>query len=267
MADRKKGNELRFLKEFLDIVDLKKCSIALRESPDFEITIENKMIGIEVTEYYIDANHNKGSLSRANDTYDHDNIMKIVNEKVKKNNNLKGIFGSLSFKNQERPKKAELKKFSDDLIKFTAESICKNKNFKEMDLEPTDDYPLLKKFLNLVMLQRMSPPSLWDWDITYCGGISFTEENLMNVIKPKVEKQHRYNHNNFNELWLLVVFGPLFSQAVTPSWDVENKLRNFDKINCMLKTSNFDKVYLYLRSRGNTLFKWPAWIKIKPKTS
>lgn len=268
MTDKKK-EELGFLKEFLDIVDLKKCSIAPREppGPDFAITIENKIIGVgvEVTEYYVDAKHNKGgSCSRANETYD-DDIRKIVNEKAKENSNLKDIYGSLSFKNQKgRPQKTELEKFADDLIRLAGEFIRKNKNFKEKSLVPDDGYPLLKKFLKSVMLQRVS--FSFSWDITYGGSTGLEEKNLINTIKPKLEKRQKYNYNNFNELWLLVVFGSLFSQVVPRPWAVEDKLRNFDKINRMLKASYFDKVYLYLRN-DKTVFKWPGWNKIEPKSS
>ncbi len=279
MTDKKK-EELKFLKESLNIVGFKKCSITPLKStqlrgtanrketsthdPDFKLAIENKIIGVEVTEYYVDAKHSKGgSRSRANETYD--DIRKIVNEKAKENSNLKDIYGSLSLKNQKgRPQKAELEKFADDLIRLVAEFIRKNKNFKEKSLVPEDGYSLLKKFLKSVMLQRVSSSILWD--ITYGGSTGLEEKNLINTIKPKLEKRQKYNYNNFNELWLLVVFGSLFSQVVPRPWAIEDKLRNFDKINRMLKTSYFDKVYLYLRN-DKTVFKWPGWIKIEPKSS
>ena len=262
--DNKKKEELLYLKEVLKIIGLKVSKIIPGESPDFRLILGKKTIGAEVTEYYIDAGQKKGSNSRAVENYDKC-VMEIVNEKVQENSNLKGITGSLSFKNQDRPKKAELETFSDELIGCAIESISKNKNFKEtMDLVLTDAYPMLKKYLLFFTLEKCEFTSLWF--LTSVGGISFTEENLINVIKPKIDKATKYKKSGIDELWLLIVCGVLPSQAVTPSWDVDNKLKNFNNLDNILEISSFDKIFLYLRSRGNTVYEWPGWIKGERKT-
>jgi hypothetical protein len=264
MINKKKEDELGFLREFLEIIGSKGNGITPGESPDFEVTIGNQSIGIEVTGYFMDHKNNKGSNLQA--AWEHDRkIMELLDNKASSSNVLKGIWGTLFFKREKRPSNKELDQFCDEVIKFADESICaKIISEKTLHLKPNDKFPLLINYLNLISLFKTN--FLPSWQINWFIGVNFTEEQLINVIKPKTEKRHNYCYDNFNELWLLVVFGVQPSQAVTPTFDVENKLINFSNIDNMLKSSHFNKVYLYLRG-DKTVFEWPGWIKIEPKIS
>jgi hypothetical protein len=266
MIDNKKEDDLGFLKEFLATIDLRVQNITPRNppEPDFEVTIGNQSIGIEATGYFMDHKNNKGSNLQA--IWKHDRkIMELLDNKAASSNVLKGIWGTLFFKSEKRPSNKELAQFCDEVIKFAEESICtKIISEKTLHLKPNDKFPLLINYLNLISLFKTN--FLPSWQINWFIGVNFTEEQLINVIKPKTEKKHKYSYNNFNELWLLVVFGVQPSQAVPPLRIVEDRLKNFTHLNNVLKSSYFNKVYLFLRS-DHIVFKWPGWNKIEPKSS
>jgi hypothetical protein len=267
MVDKKKEDELGFLKEFLATIDLRVQNIIPGNppEPDFEVTIGNQLIGIEETGCFRDHKNNRGSISQAIEEHNK-KIEELLDNKSASSNVLKGIWGILFFKNKKHPSNKELDQFCNEVIKFAEESICtKIISKKTLDLKPNDKFPLLINYLNLISLLKTNFPTTL-WQINRGTNINFTEEQLINVIKPKTEKKHKYSYNNFNKLWLLVVFGVQPSQAVTPSFDIENKLKNFTHLNNVLKSSYFNKVYLFLR-RDSIVFEWPGWNKIEPKTS
>lgn len=263
--DKKKVEEFYYLIETIETIGLKPLEIIVRETPDFILKTEKKTIGTEVTEYHIDAGQKNGSKARAaEESYSY--IVEIVNEKLKKNSNLESIWAHLAFNYPYYPRKADLEKFSDELIRFTTESISENKNFKEMNLKPTDDYPLLKKFLESVTLYREPLPFIHFFTEEYGGNISFSEENLINVIQPKIEEIAEYKESgNYDELWLIVGSGRFLSQAIPPLWFVESELKEFKKLDNVLKNSGFSKIYLCFRGNNEAVFEWPGWNKIEPK--
>jgi len=265
--DKKKIEEWYYLNETIEIIGLKVSEIIWKcpdhfICPDFILKIGKKKIGAEVTGYYLDAGRKKGSRLRAVEEYDND-IMEMVNKKVRENSNLKGIRGSFSFKNQVRPKKTELRTFLDELIRCAIESI--NKNFKEsIDVELTDAYPILKKYLLFFRLDKLA----FRWDLTRGGTVDFSEANLIKVIQPKIGKATEYKKSSgINELWLIVGGGIFDSQVVPPLRFVEDGLKNFNKLDSVLKTSGFNKTYLCFRSDNEAVYEWPGWIKIESKTS
>jgi len=263
IIDKKKIEEFYYLIETIKIIELKLSEIIIREDPDFILKIGKKTIGAEVRGYYIDAGQKKGSKARAVEEYDN-YIMEMVNEKVKKNSNLKGIMGSFTFKNQDRPEKKELTMFIDELIKCAIESINKDKNAKEIGVELTDAHSILKKYLLFFTLNKLP----FQWSLTRGGSVGFSEENLIKVIQPKIEKTTKYKKSgNFDELWLIVGGGIFYSQVVPPLRFVEDGLKNFNKLDNILKTSGFSKIYLCFRSDNEAVFEWPGWNKIEPKTS
>lgn len=263
--DKKKVEEFYYLIETIETIGLKPLEIIVRETPDFILKTEKKIIGTEVTEYHIDTGQKNGSKARAAEkSYSY--IVEIVNEKLKKNRNLEIIWAHLVFNYPYYPRKADLEKFSDQLIKFTTESISENKNFKEMNLKPTDNYPLLKKFLESVTLSREPLSFIHFFTEEYGGNISFLEENLINVIQPKIEEIAEYKESgNYDELWLIVGSGRFLSQAIPPLWFVESELKEFKKLDNVLKNSGFSKIYLCFRGNNEAVFEWPGWNKIEPK--
>jgi len=263
--DKKKVEEFYYLIETIETIGLKPSEIIVRETPDFIFKIGKKTIGTEVTEYHIDAGQKNGSKARAAEE-SYSDIVKAVNEKLKKNSNLESIWAHLAFNYPYYPRKADLEKFSDELIRFTTESISKNKDSKKMDLKPTDDYPLLKKCLESVTLYREPLPFIHLSTVVYGGNISFPEENLINVIQPKIEEITEYKESgNFDELWLIVGSGRFHSQAIPPLWCVESELKEFKKLDNVLKNSGFSKIYLCFRGNNEAVFEWPGWNKIEPK--
>ncbi len=259
-CSKKKLEELGFLKEFLEITGLKAiCSrVIVNERPDSELTIGEKtigVVGVELTTYQVGAKPKEGSKFRAADEFDKQ-LMERVNEKVRENINLQGITGTLYFNNLVRPKKKEVKIFVDDLIKFVIESISGKKDFKYVDLKPTDNYPLLKKYLLSIYLYK----SLLFWDVSKGKNVDLDEEDLINLINPKIAEAPKYKKENIDELWLLVVFGILPSQAIPPPKFAIDKLKGFKNLDSLLKESLFNKVHFYLRrGEDSVVLEWPTW--------
>ncbi len=261
IMDRKEIEERHSLIETIELFGLELSEIIIRENPDFKLKIGEKTIGAEVTGYYIDAGQENGSKARTLEK-DDEYIMKIVNEKLRENSNLKDIGGSVSFKNQERPKEAKLRTFLDELERCAVE-YSKNKNFKErIDVELTDDYPTLKKYLSLFTLDK----ALCRWDLTRGGAVGFSEDNLMKVIQPKIDRATEYKKSGIDELWVIVGGSIHDSQVVPPPRFVEYELKNSKNLDNALKSSGFNKVYLYF-SFNKVVYEWPKWIRFIRNTA
>lgn len=249
----KKENERFYLDKFLALLGNVGNDIESGESPDFIVILQQKKIGIELTDFHSDLKGESGRPRRAiEETWAL--LQKTIMEEVDKCNELKGTNGLLFFKKLELPPKSKHGKFAYELIKLSLEMI--NSGYKE--IKPGENYPMLNKYLKKFRSEKIGCYITWEWNynISFMG---ITEEELINAVQPKMKKAVIYKEKNIDELWLLIISGYRLSQAM--GIRLSDKLNTFDQLNILLRQSGYNKVYLY-QFMFDVIYEWPEWVKI-----
>ena len=256
--DNKKKQELFYLEKVLELKRIVPSKIVLCDPPDFKIMVNNKTIGVEVTEYYKDISK-KGSISREIEEYE-DYIEDELNNVVSKLDYLKGVDALFEYKkNDSRPARNEIRSFIKEFVALVSQ-VKDDEWTDSKEIKPTSEFPILNKYIAwLIVYKNLSYPC---WRQYKGGHITLTEDILIKVIEPKLLKAEKYKINSdVEDLWLIIGAGHLSSQATPPPNFVEMYLKKFDKIEEMIKNSTFNRVYFYL-SFEYTAFEWPRWKKI-----
>jgi hypothetical protein len=254
----KKVVERFYLENFLKLLGETNTQIDEGESPDFIVTLRGKRIGIEVTEFHSDLKGAGGKPRRViEETWDL--LQKNLKKAVEKHPELKGTHGFLMFKDLIVPPKSVHKKFIDEVIQLSIDMICTNSEEIRADKRK---FPFFNQYLEKFRLKRINFPHhiSWDWNQN-ASSIGLTEHEFINAIQSKMKKAHRYRRKRIEELWLLIISGYRLSQAMPPPEFLGNQLNDFYQLNDLLKTSGYNRVYLY-QYMFDAIYKWPGWIKL-----
>ena len=252
--DNKKKKELFYLEPFLELYGVSPTKITLNvESPDFIINYSGEKIGIELTEYH-SLKEILGHLRREVES-NWERLQEEIYEKVKLDNELMGICVSIFFRKVFLPSRRESLPFIDELINCTKVFIMKG---KKSVLVP-EKYKILSKYVDEINIYKIGSNSHLRWNSNLnVGFIGLTEEGLLSIIEPKINKGEKYRLTGLNELWLLVVFGHRISQSVPPR--LKYKLEEFRILNSILRKSSYKYVFLYLYMY-DVIYRWPNWKK------
>jgi hypothetical protein len=175
-------------------------------------------------------------------------------KEVEKCPDLNETSGMLYFNKLELPSRFEYKQFIRELVGFALKMV---RACCEM-LNPESSYPILSKYLKKINIKQVGCHSTWEWNhnVSFIG---ISETELLNCLKPKVDKAGSYKRDNIDELWLLVASGAKLSQA-TPVY-LQNYLKSFQEVNALLTQSAFKHCY-FLQYMSSSVYKWPGWQKI-----
>lgn len=252
MNDKKKIERF-YLNEFLKLLGEKPENVQYTESLDFIVNLRQLKIGMEITEFHSDLKGEKGRPRRLIEeawTLLQKNIMKEV-EKYKELRNMNGF---LSFKKLEIPRNSNHKSFVDELIQLSLEMVKTNCQ----KTTPGIKYPILNQYLKKFLLEKVKCyiTREWNHNVSFIG---LSESELINAVKPKIHRAIDYWKKHIDELWLIVVSGVRLSQ--TMPIHLTAKLNSFNKLDRVLRGSNFSKVFVYQYQVG-VIYKWPGWVKI-----
>lgn len=256
MDNKKKKEERFYLNKFLASLAIAPHDIEERESPDFLVKLKESQIGVEVTGYHSGLIGEKGRPRRAIEE-DWIYLQEKIMAEVEKHKELENTNGLIFFKKLELPIKSEYKIFIDELIQFSLEMIKGGIN----EIEPGDNYLLLKKYIKKLYIEKNSTSITWDWNHNV-SSVGLTEAELINAIKSKLVAN--YIDSKFDELWLLIFSGYRLSQAMGVRLLYE--LESYRNLEDMLRRSCFDKVFVY-QYMFNIIYKWPQWIKMEGKNT
>jgi hypothetical protein len=261
--NEKKKQELWWLKKFLKLLNgsMQIEKIQCGESPDFILSFKQKKIGLESINHHSDENEPHGS-EEMRYYGDFKKLKKIIEEKGDKYPELRGITVYFSsFKESRLPPKKRNKEFAEEFIKILIEE-SNNMESNDIDIRPTNNYPVLKKYLTEFSLMKTDNHYFTFDAANYATGFSFTEKKLIHTIKKKEPKVDIYRKKQIHEVWLLVVCG----QGTIPndtSYHLKNRLNNWGDLTKLLINSKFNRVYLFDVER-HSIYEWPQsqWIKI-----
>jgi hypothetical protein len=229
-------------------------------SIDFKINLDGKEMIIELTAFHRHTDKKGTTLREAEES-----CPKFANKLNKRMNvNTTHLFGgSLLLKNSHKcpnpNNDKELEEFAKQLSELTEYTFSKNKkaqsiisvefsNISRKTYKTYEQkYPILMKYLSVITIFIDSVISSWTFSSLSTGSVSeFLNDVCENYIKKKDRKIASYKqNNNFDELWLLIYFGHLFSQ-ITPSFNLlERAIRNDRNFQNTCKQSGFDRIYLH----------------------
>ena len=258
--EKQEERELFYLEPFLKRMEIKPEHIERGENPpDFYIVYQSNKIAIEVTEYHSQCKGAGGQDWRAVEQ-EWQNIRSLFVEERKKYPILDNVHGFLFFRELEMPTTAKQKQFVTELLRFGASQYQFLKEIGEsrFDLFPPD-YPLLKKYLKELYLEKVHCWIIWDRASADFVGTS--EKELEKCVLKKLQTSRP---QKIVESWLLIVSGPYMSQQIglTPC----ESFNNFKRLNDGLQKSSSDKVFFfqYMYSRILCWSHNKQWEEIKP---
>ena len=253
-SDEKKEMERCCLNNFFAILDMAPDEISSGESPDFIVNLQQKKIGIELTEFHSGSKRRKGSFRRSGEDA-WELVQTTIMEEVNKHNELNETSGLLFFKRMKLPSESERNKFVEELMQLAIKMIISD--CKEMI--PGYEYPLLKEYLKKFHLEKVGCYITWEWNYNV-SSVGVTETELINTITPKIDKISLYKGKDFDDIWLLIISGCRLSQSMGTR--LAYQLNTFDQLRDLLKKSGYHRVFIY-QTMIDEIYKWPDWERIK----
>ncbi|MFA5038611.1 MAG: hypothetical protein WC732_02915 [Candidatus Omnitrophota bacterium] len=241
-----------YLGKFLDALAFSHQKIDRgADPPDFVIHSSDAKIAIEITEFYSDAKGASGDPRQLVER-EWDKLRDVIAKAREQHSELNEINCHILLMELGLPSRREYQEFADEVVKFVIKNLAiltdKSQDFKI----PLDDFPLLKKYVAKIRLNKVGCYITWDWN--HSGGfVGFSEDELVRVISRKASQDN--SENSCGETWLLIVADG--GEGISQSMGVPHlhELNSFGTVNRMLEASSFDRVYIfqYLLDR---IFEW-----------
>lgn len=242
-----KIEEENIIKEFLLRLEYSPTQIISSECPDFEIILEGKTIGVEVTKYYGDTSKN-GSKEQAKIS-EWVKFCKILKEKITNiDSKYQYLCGSIEFHDGFSKYK---KLLTDDCFHeikdiITTNNLNPGEQIKEVDLSAK--YPKLNQYIKSISLWNSYPENkyLW-WDSSLQAGNIKFDRNATKVILEKKEKASEKYKNTYFQKWLIIYAGGMglhdlyFHQMISDS----SEIIEIKEKSQILKSNYFTHVFVW----------------------
>lgn len=206
MVNKQKMRELAFLKEVKSLEPtLFPGSIvdSIGEKPDILMQAAERIIGIEITDYWRGRTQKKGGSAMHRSEAAQKNLAKMAHQ-VYKSNHSEPIFVTLQFNPHEALAKTKLGKLASTLAdivgQYIPQELYAKKKLDYSDLEGTG----LEPFVFSINVQRMRDDSGDGWGVVSAGFLSTTTEELQGIINEKNPKVQGYM-TRCDEVSLLIV--------------------------------------------------------------
>lgn len=250
-----KEEEREIIEQFLIRLQYSPTSLITSECPDYELEINNKLIGVEVTKYYSDFTK-KGSMRQ-----------KKLSEWKKFADDLKKrlsafepdydyLYGAIHFHSDQVNYRELLKESCfNEIVKFIKSAKLKSGEQKTKKVEP-DNFPILSSYIDSIYLWDKYPEKkyLW-WDSCLQSGEILQNETAIQEIVNKKEKSSKKYKDNYIQKWLLIYAGGLSLHDMF-IFEMQNTIRQ-GKISLTQLDSKQGELVLNLKSDYFThIFIW-----------
>ncbi len=266
--EKKETLEHLYLTTFLNLLNLNPNQLRRGDEqgekpPDFVMVLDGKTIGVEVTRYHQNSR-------RKEYEGEWEKLKEVIEQERSLYPGLNEVSASLDFNFKESlevPPKGQHRKFAQELCKFILDELnhlsSEQQRFTSFQ---SSSLPLLNQYLGSLRLKVQNVKVTWRSNHN-SGSVRVHECELQSCVQKKASGVSRWNPLNPDEKWLLIVSGHRISQAMDPLYLVD-KLRDFRGLNCDLKNSSFDKVYIFQIMRKKILL-WQSstdWIEVEYNT-
>lgn len=204
-----KEEELEITRQFLARLKYSPTSIRESEKPDFEVEINEKLIGIEITKYYSDFT------KRGSETQRKISEWKKFAENLKAKissveSNYRYLYGAIHFNDNNFDYKDLLEeKYLNELIGFIGSVGLKRGEQKTLEIVK-GKFPLLAEHMESIFLWDTHPESeyLW-WDSSLQSGNVIKNDLAIQAIGEKKENASKNYKFNYYQKWLIIYAGGL----------------------------------------------------------
>jgi hypothetical protein len=222
-----KAEEKEIIEQFLKRLNYSATSLTSSESPDYEIEINNKLIGAEITKFYSDFT-SKGSIwqRKISDWKKFAEQLKIKLSSI--DSDYIYLYGAIHFHNEQVNYRDLLKdNYFNEMIDFI-KSAKLNKGEQKSEKVSPDKYPVLSNYIESIYLWDTFPENkyLW-WDSCLQTGEVITNELAIQTIVDKKEKSSQKYKTNYVQKWLIIYAGGLSFHDMFMN-DLPNSIRQGD---------------------------------------
>jgi hypothetical protein len=204
-----KEEEQEILSNFLTRLQYLPTVIDPREQPDFEVEINNRQIGIEVTKYYADFT------KRGSKTQQKISEWKKFAESLKSklstvDSEWTYLYGAIHFRERKFNYGQLLNEnYFDQLAQLIKSVGIKRTDEKTVDILASQ-FPLLAEHIESIYLRDTYPENiyLW-WDSSLQSGQVIQNESALKVIVDKKEESSKKYKQDYFQKWLVIYAGGL----------------------------------------------------------
>lgn len=264
-----KEEERAYLKEFLILSGLYDNDKSIKdfEEPDFIVTLSNKQVAVEVTNFY------QGKISRrGSKRKEREEIWKKIRKKLQKGSLENKISNAnvVCFaveRNNHAPRREEIKEFTDQLIQYVSGRLLNlhpgNKD-KITRPELIKSYPMVGAYIrdiNILSLPNDNPIN-WRLSPLTRGSIGNMSDEIDAIIQNKMNKVFKYRENiralgpKIKKLCLLII-----ASGDTPSssgdFRKDNILKMAGEKEAIFRESGFDQIWFLSDIPKFSLFMFP----------
>ncbi|MBB3188288.1 hypothetical protein [Microbacter margulisiae] len=250
-----KEEEREIIEQFLKRLQYSPTSLVTSECPDYEIEIDSKLIGVEITKYYSDFTR-KGSMRQKKLS----EWKKFVDELKKRLSAVEPaydyLYGVIHFHNDQVNYRELLNdNYFNEIVKVI-KSAKLNRGEQKTEKVSHDKFPILSNYIDSISLCDKYPEKkyLW-WDSCLQSGEILQNETAIQEIVDKKEKSSKKYKNNYIQKWLIIYAGGLSLHDMF-IFEMQNTLRQ-GEISLMQLDSKERELILNLKSDYFThIFIW-----------
>jgi hypothetical protein len=212
-----KAQETQIVQEFLTRLQYSPDTFASTESPDFEISIGSKTIGVEVTKYYAD--FTKSGSKAQGDFSEWIRFARKLKESLQKiDPAFDRLYGAVHFRQGRILYKTLLEK---GVIQEFVMLLRSNPETDEEGISVRlsgDTYPVLSTVIESVYLRNMFPETkyLW-WNSRLQSGQVMSSDSALEHIIAKKEIAAKKYKTGYAQKWLIIYAGGLSLHDMYPT--------------------------------------------------
>lgn len=261
MISRQKKVELRIIRGFLRFGGHLFFRVIPHEKPDAIATLHKDgkrwKVGIEQTEYHVDASRGKGSPGRRiNDVWSY--VRASINRRISHRPNFTHTSGTVFLRNASALTKLASRALASELVKVASEFPVTPQG-EQTITKFSSSYPLLNRHVRKVILRGTGYACKVNWA---CGDaisstIGLSEKTITYIIQQKGIESRQYSWNQVAERWLLesASGGTVFNSAGPLPQSVE---WSSQKLTSACKSAGFDHIFFWDRMYNWYKEVWPG---------
>lgn len=204
-----KIEEKEIVQQFLQRLEYLPTTINASECPDYEIEINSKLIGIEITKYYSDFTKNGSTRQRKLSEWK--KFSEELNKKLSNMDpNYEYLYGAIHFRND----KVNYRELLEDKYFNEINTFIKSINLMggEQKSKKVSSYkfPFLSSYVDSISLWNKYPDKkhLW-WDTSLQSGEVLNNAKAIQEIVDKKEKSAKKYKTDYTQKWLIIYAGGL----------------------------------------------------------